>query len=43
MIALKPIYGGSIPSFLVMSFEFARMRALRKCGREEGSREATLR
>lgn len=43
MAGLKPVYGGSIPSFLVSEIEPERMQALRMCGKGEGSRVVTLR
>ena len=41
MIGLKPVYGGSIPSFLGSLSELERMRVLRMCGMGEGSRAVT--
>ena len=38
VIGLKPVYGGSIPSFLVSLSELEQMQALRMCGMGEGSR-----
>lgn len=57
MAGLKPVYGGSIPPFLVtgglrgrkqifrslVKFELGRRQVLRRCGKEEGSREVILR
>ena len=38
MIGLKPVYGGSIPPFLVSVIGLEQMLALRMCDMEEGSR-----
>lgn len=42
MAGLKPVYGGSIPPFLVNLIEFERMLVPRMCDKEEGSREVIL-
>lgn len=39
MVGLKPIYGGSIPSFLVSLSGPVQRLVLRMCGKGEGSRE----
>ena len=38
MIGLKPVYGGSIPSFLVSLSGLVQMQAPQMCGMGEGSR-----
>lgn len=43
MSGLKPVYGGSIPSFLVNGLELEQRQALRMCGKGEGSRAVILR
>lgn len=43
MTGLKPVYGGSIPSFLVSLIELGRMLVPQMCGMVEGSREVILR
>lgn len=43
MAGLKPVYGGSTPSFLVSLIEFEQMQALQMCDMGEGSRGVILR
>lgn len=43
MVGLKPIYGGSIPSFLVSLIGLEQMQVPQKCGMEGGSHEVILR
>lgn len=40
---LKPVYGGSIPSFLVSLIELVQMLVPQMCGMVEGSHGAILR
>lgn len=42
MAGLKPVYGGSIPPFLVNLIELVQMRALQMCGMEGGIRVIIL-